>query len=145
MDIAAMKEYILENNYAPVILEKLGCHHIRDKGDYISCANKDGDNQSAVTLYLNTNLTVVNYTRTLNTTKKSHDIFDLAEFYLHINFFEAVKQLCDWCDLDYYKDWNEDLPESLRLTKMLLELDNTINIEDDDAPLKPIPEHILSY
>lgn len=145
MDIAAMKEYILENNYAPVILEKLGCHHIKDKGDYLTCGNPDGDNNSSVTLYLNTNLTVVNYTRTLNTTKKSHDIFDLAEFYLHINFFEAVKQLCDWCDLDYYKDWNEDLPESLRLTKMLLELDNTINIEDDDAPLKPIPEHILSY
>ena len=140
-----MKEYILENNYAPVILEKLGCHHIKDKGDYISCANKDGDNPNAITLYLNTNLTVVNYTRTLNINKKSHDIFDLAEFYLNINFFEAVKQLCDWCDLDYYKDWNEDLPESLRITKLLMELDNTTSIDDDNTPLKPIPDHVLSY
>ena len=146
MDIPAMKEYILENNYAPVILEKLGCHHIKDKGDYISCANKDGDNPNAITLYLNTNLTVVNYTRTLNINKKSHDIFDLAEFYLNINFFEAVKQLCDWCDLDYYKDWNEDLPESLRITKFLMELDNTTSIDiDDNTPLKPIPDHVLSY
>lgn len=145
MDIPAMKEYILENNYAPVILEKLGCHHIKDKGDYISCANKDGDNPNAITLYLNTNLTVVNYTRTLNINKKSHDIFDLAEFYLNINFFEAVKQLCDWCDLDYYKDWNEDLPESLRITKLLMELDNTTSIDDDNTPLKPIPDHVLSY
>ena len=145
MDIPAMKEYILDNNYAPVILEKLGCHHIKDKGDYISCSNPDGDNQSAVTLYLNSNLTVVNYTRTLNPAKKSHDIFDLAEFYLNINFFEAVKQLCDWCDLDYYKDWNEDLPESLRITKMLMELDSTTSIDDDNTPLKPIPESILTY
>lgn len=146
MDIPAMKEYILENNYAPVILEKLGCHHIKDKGDYISCANKDGDNPNAITLYLNTNLTVVNYTRTLNINKKSHDIFDLAEFYLNINFFEAVKQLCDWIDLSYYKDWNEDLPESLRITKLLMELDNTTSIDtDDNTPLKPIPDHILSY
>ena len=140
-----MKEYILENNYAPVILEKLGCHHIKDKGDYISCANKDGDNPNAITLYLNTNLTVVNYTRTLNINKKSHDIFDLAEFYLNINFFEAVKQICDWIELSYYKDWNEDLPESLRITKLLMELDNTTSIDDDNTPLKPIPDHILSY
>lgn len=145
MDIAAMKEYILENNYAPDILEKLGCHHIKDKGDYLSCSNPDGDNTSAVTLYLNTNLTVVNYTRTLNPNKKSHDIFDLVEFYLKINFFEAVKQLCDWCDLDYYKDWNEDIPESLKITKMLMELDGSTFIEDDNSPLKPIPEHILTY
>lgn len=141
-----MKEYILENNYAPVILEKLGCHHIKDKGNYITCGNADGgDNPCAVTLYLNTNLTVVNYTRTLNINKKSHDIFDLAEFYLNVNFFEAVKQLCDWCDLDYYKDWNEDLPESLRITKLLVELDNTTSIDDDNTPLKPIPDHVLSY
>ncbi len=146
MDIPAMKEYILENNYAPVILEKLGCHHIKDKGNYITCGNADGgDNPCAVTLYLNTNLTVVNYTRTLNINKKSHDIFDLAEFYLNVNFFEAVKQLCDWCDLDYYKDWNEDLPESLRITKLLVELDNTTSIDDDNTPLKPIPDHVLSY
>jgi DNA primase len=145
MDIPAMKEYILENNYAPVILEKLGCHHIKDKGDYITCGNPDGDNNSSVTLYLNTNLTVVNYTRTLNINKKSHDIFDLAEFYLNVNFFEAVKQLCDWCDLDYYKDWNEDLPESLRITKLLVELDNTTSIDDDNTPLKPISDHVLSY
>ena len=145
MDIAAMKEYILENNYAPVILEKLGCHHIKDKGDYITCGNADGDNPNAITLYLNTNLAVVDYTRTLSTNKKSHDIFDLAEFFLNLNFFETVKQLCDWCDLDYYKDWNEDLPESLRITKMLMELNNSVSIDEDNTPLKPIPDHILSY
>ncbi len=145
MDISAMKEYILENDYVPVILEQLGCHHIKDKGDYISCGNPDGDNNGACVVYLDTNLTVVNYTRTLNAAKKSHDIFDLAEFYLKINFFEALKKLCDWCDLDYYKDWNEDLPESLRITKMLMELNNSVDTEEDNSPLKPIPEHILSY
>jgi len=145
MDIPMMKEYILENGYVETILENLGCHHIKDKGDYITCGNADGgDNPCAVTVYLNTNLTVVNYTRSLNN-KKCHDIFDLAEFYLKINFFEAVKQLCDWISLDYYKDWNEDLPEAIRLTKLLLELDSGVNTEEDNAPLKPIPEVILSY
>ena len=145
MDIPMMKEYILENGYVETILENLGCHHIKNKGDYITCGNADGgDNPCAVTVYLNTNLTVVNYTRLLNN-KKCHDIFDLAEYYLNINFFEAVKQLCDWCDLDYYKDWDEDLPEAIKLTKLLLELDSGVNSDEDNAPLKPIPEVILSY
>lgn len=144
MDIPMMKEYILENGYVETILENLGCHHIKDKGDYITCGNPDGDNQSAVTVYLNTNLTVVNYTRLLNN-KKCHDIFDLAEYYLNINFFEAVKQLCDWCDLDYHRDFDEDLPEAIKLTKLLLELDSGVNSDEDNAPLKPIPEVILSY
>lgn len=145
MDIHLMKEYILDNNYVSLILDKLGCHHIKDMGEYITCGNPDGDNANAVTIYLNTNLTVINYTRSLNLEKKSHDIFDLAGFYLNLNFFETVKQICDWVDLDYYKNWDEDLPESLSITKMLLEMNNGDEIEDEDIALKPIPETILSY
>lgn len=145
MDIRLMKEYILDNSYTPFILENLGCHHIKDKGEYITCGNPDGDNANAVTVYLNANLTVVNYTRSLNSEKKSQDIFDLAGFYLNLNFFETVKQICDWIDLDYYKDWDEDLPESLSITKMLIEMNSGNETEDEDILLKPISENILSY
>lgn len=140
-----MKEYILDNGYIPFILEKMCCHHIKEKGEYITCGNPDGDNVNSVTVYLNANLTVVNYTRSLNCKKKLHDIFDLAGFYLNLNFFETVKQICDWIDLDYYKDWDEDLPESLSITKMLMEMNSGEKIEDEDIALKPIPETILSY
>lgn len=145
MDIHLMKEYILDNGYIPFILEKMCCHHIKEKGEYITCGNPDGDNVNSVTVYLNANLTVVNYTRSLNCEKKSHDIFDLAGFYLNLNFFETVKQICDWIDLDYYKNWDEDLPESLSITKMLMEMNSGEEIEDEDIALKPIPETILSY
>lgn len=145
MDIHLMKEYILDNNYVAFILENLGCYYIKKHDNYISCTNPDGNNSSAVTVYLNSNLTVVNYTRSLNPAKKSHDIFDLAEFYLNLNFFETVKKICDWIDLDYYKDWDEDLPESLNITKMLLEMNSGEEIEDEDTALKPISETILSY
>ncbi len=145
MDIRLMKEYISDNNYVPFILENLGCHHIKDKGEYITCGNPDGDNTNAVTVYHNANLTVVNYTRSLNSEKNSHDIFDLAGFYLNLNFFETVKQICDWIDLDYYKDWDEDLPESLSITKMLMEMNSGGETEDEDIALKPISENILSY
>lgn len=140
-----MKEYILDNNYVSFILESLGCHHIKNKDEYIICANPDGNNTNAVTVYLNANLTVINYTRSLNSEKKSHDIFDLAGFYLNLNFFETVKQVCGWIDLDYYKDWDEDLPESLSITKMLMEMNSGGENEEEDIALKPIPETILSY
>ncbi len=145
MDISLMKEYILDNGYIPLILENSGCHHIKNKGDYITFANPDGDNANAATVYLNNNLTVINYTRSLNPEKRSHDIFDLVGFYLNMNFFETLKQICDWTDLDYYKDWDEDLPESLAITKMLLEMNNGGEIEDEDIKLKPISEKILTY
>lgn len=145
MDIRLMKEYILDNNYVSFILENLGCHHIKNKGEYITCGNPDGDNANAVTVYLNANLTVVNYTRSINSEKKSHDIFDLAGFYLNLNFFETIKQICDWIDIDYYKNWDEDLPESLSITKMLMEMNSSSETEDEDISLKPISETILSY
>lgn len=145
MDVSMMKEYILENGYIPVILENSGCHGIKNKGGYITCANPDGDNLNAVTVYLNPNLTAINYTRSINSDKNSHDIFDLIGFYLNLNFFETVKRICDWIELDYYKDWEEDLSESLRITKMLLEMNNGGEIEDEDIKLKPISEKILTY
>lgn len=117
-----MKEYISENEFIPIILENSGCHHIKNNGNYISCANPDGDNQNAVTVYLNSNLTVINYTRSIDPDKNSHDIFDLVGFYLNLNFFETVNRICEWIDLDYYKNWDEELPESLAITKMLVEI-----------------------
>ncbi len=63
MDIRLMKEYISDNNYVPFILENLGYHQYKDKGEYITCGNSDGDNTNAVTVYHNANLTVGAVTR----------------------------------------------------------------------------------
>ena len=57
----------------------------------------------------------------------------------------SIKWICDVLDIDYYSDGNENLPESLSITKMLLELQANDNTESDEKPLKPIPEKILTY
>lgn len=36
MDIPVLKEKILENDYVPIILEELGCHHISKKQNGIN-------------------------------------------------------------------------------------------------------------
>ena len=55
MDVQSLKEYILDNEKLPEILQEIGCHSIHDHGGYITCGNKTGDNKSAIVIYLNEN------------------------------------------------------------------------------------------
>ena len=146
MDIEMLKEHILENDLIPKILEELGCHHIRKKDGYFQCANPDGDNVTAVCVYENTNLTTINYTRDISNGKNIHtDLISLVEFYKNETFPYAVKWICDVLDIDYYSNLDEDLPKSLQLTKMLVEMQSVDTEAETEKPLKPIPEKILSY
>lgn len=146
MDIEILKEHILENNFIPTILEELGCHHIRKKDGYFQCANPDGDNVTAVCVYENTNLTTINYTRDISNGKNIHtDLISLVEFYKNETFPYAVKWICDILDIDYYSNLDEDLPKSLQLTKMLVEMQSVDTESETEKPLKPISEKILSY
>ena len=146
MDIEILKEHILENNFIPTILEELGCHHIRKKDGYYQCCNPDGDNTTAVCVYENTNLTTINYTRDISNGKNIHtDLISLVEFYKNESFPYAVKWICDVLDIDYYSNLDEDLPKSLQLTKMLVEMQSVDTDTETEKPLKPIPEKILSY
>ena len=146
MDIEILKEHILENNFIPTILEELGCHHIRKKDGYFQCANPDGDNVTAICVYENTNLTTINYTRDISNGKNIHtDLISLVEFYKNETFPYAVKWICDVLDIDYYSNLDEDLPKSLQLTKMLVEMQSVDTEAETEKPLKPIPEKILSY
>lgn len=136
----------MENKCIPTILENLGCHSIKDKGDYYQCANPDGDNKAAITVYCNNNLTTINYTRDISKGKNNGtDIFSLVEFFEDVNFFKALNLICTWVGINYYYDFDADLPESLRLTKLILEMQQGDSISNDDTALKPISENILGY
>ncbi len=145
MDIQNLKNHIFENGLISTVLEQLGCHHICHKSGYWQCANPDGDNPTAVSVYENDNLTTVDYTRNISKNKSGTDILDLVMFFENCNFFTAIKQICAWIDLDYYADPYEELPESLRITKLIMAMQENDSEEDEDRPLKPIPEKILNY
>ena len=141
----SLKEHILNEDLSEQVLEAIGCHSIVKHGnDYIKCGNKDGDNKSAITLYLNENLTVVNYTRTLSKTKRATDLIDLVMFNEGLSFPEALKFVCNIVGLDFYHNTLEDIPESLQLIKMLQGMLSNSDA-DDSQPLKPINNKILSY
>ena len=145
MDIESLKENILENDLIPVVLEEVGCHHIKHRDGFYQCANPDGDNTTAVCVYENTNLTTINYTRDITNGRKGSDLISLVEFYNNETFPHAIKWICDVLDIDYYSNPEDELPESLKLTKMLLDLQENDNVEEEEKPLKPISERILSY
>lgn len=138
VDVQSLKEYILDNEKLPEILQEIGCHSIHDHGGYITCGNKTGDNKSAIVIYLNENLTVVNYTRTMTSSKRTTDIFDLICYNEDYSFPEALKFCCNLFGLDYYQE-PEEVPESLQILKMLQQM-ATEEDDFDDTPLKPIPE-----
>lgn len=144
MQVSELKEYLLNNNLVKDVLVALGCNHVRNRGGYISAANPDGgDNKQAIIVYLNDNLTCIDYTRTISKTKRATDIFDLISYFKDYTFAEALKWTCDVVGLNYYKEL-EELPDSLQILKMLEEMSSGSNTETE-VHLKPIPEKVLDY
>lgn len=143
MRVQNLKEYILDNSYVENILENLGCKHIKKHSNYYSATNPDGDARSVI-VYTDTNLTTINYTRNITKNKRSADIFDLISFYNDCSFPEALKYVHDLFGLDYYRDAEEDIPESLQILKLLKSME-TGEDNEKDTKLKPISEDILSY
>lgn len=143
MDIRDLKEEILNRELLPDILAELGCHHIRDKGDYIQAGNKDGDNPSSIVVYKNEYISCINYTRQITKNGRTADIFDLISYVEDCSFAEAMKFVCNIAGLEYYGE-RTDLPESLQILRMLQDM--AISDEDEDnSSVKPISEKILSY
>lgn len=146
LDVRELKNHIYENRYVEQILESIGCHHIKyhSSGGYWTAANKDGDNKLAIVLRNNEILYCENYTRQMVSSARATDIIDLVCYTLQLSFPEALKYICNEIGVSYYHDFDEDIPESFRILKLLEEM-NSNSDEEKDRPLKPISEDVLAY
>jgi DNA primase len=144
MDSYQLKEYIIENNKVEFILQELGCVSIKYHNGYWTCGNPPpSDNRQAITVYNNEFLNVINYTKDLGTDKS--DIFTLIEYINKCNFFEAMLWCCNILEIDYYHSPTFDLPESIRITKMLMKMKSNEEEEEDDTPIRVLDEKVLKY
>lgn len=143
MQVNELKEYLLNNELCEDVLTALGCGHVRNRGEYISAQNPDGNNKQAITLYLNENLNCIDYTRQISKTKRATDIFDLVAYFKQCTFAESMKWVCDTVGLDYYHE-PDGVPESLKILRFLREMSNDGN-DEDNRSVVPIPEEILNY
>lgn len=145
LDVRELKNYIYENHFAEQILENIGCHHIQyHSSGYWTAANKNGDNKLAIVLRNNEFLYCENYTRQMVSSARATDLIDLVCYTLQLSFPEALKYICTEIGVSYYHDFNENVPESFRILKLLEEMKSNSD-EEKDRPLKPISEGILSY
>ena len=142
MDIRDLKEEILNRELISDILSEIGCHHIQDRGEYFSCGNRDGDNPRAIVVYKNEYIGCTNYTRQITKNGRAADIFDLIAYAEECSFAEAMKFVCNLAGIDFYGE-TQALPESLQIIKLLKSM-SIGEDEEDDSPVKPISEKILS-
>lgn len=147
MDVKELKEYIYDNNYSEQILQSIGCHHIKfhSSNQYWTCANATGDNKSAIVLYNTEYLICVNYTRQMVKTNRATDLIDLVCYTKELSFPEGLKYICDEIGISYYHNFEEEIPESLKILKLIQEMNTDGLHENEDKPLEPISEDILSY
>lgn len=142
MDVRDLKEEIINRELLSDILSELGCHHIQDRGDYLTCGNRDGDNTRSIVVYKNEYISCTNYTRQITKNGRAADIFDLIAYIRDCSFAEAMKFACELAGIDYYGE-REDLPESLQILRMLKDM--SIDCDEENSCVKPISEKILSY
>lgn len=151
MDIKQLKNYLYENpDKLQYVLEECGFGHIKKHNgspdDYFTLSNIDGDNQTAITVYLSEHLLSINYTREICSNKTSCDVLDLICFARGGNFFENLKWVAETSGISYYADLKSDIPESIRLIKKLKEMLSKVESdEEDNKPITPKDETILSY
>ena len=146
MNIRELKLYIYENKYVEQILESIGCHHVKyhASNGYWTCANATGDNNNAIVIYNDEPLFCTNYTRQMINTSRATDIIDLVSYTKSLDFVSTIKFMCNEIGVDYYHDFNEDIPMSFQILKMIDEM-NTGDVKNVDQPLTPISENILDY
>lgn len=146
MDVKHLKEFVYENNRIVDILTELGMHHIRwcDGNKYITCAMPDGDNPSSTVIYNNEHFNVTAYTRNIKDPFNNSDLISLTCFVKKLYFSQAIKYLCDLCGLDYYTNSEEELPASILWMRQLRQMNTGIN-DEEEIPLKPIDDYVLTY
>lgn len=144
LDIQELKQYILDNNLIETILLEIGCHDIKHKNGFFQCANADGDNTTAICVYEQENLSTVNYTRQMINTNRATDLIDLVCYTMDLSFVKGLEFICDVIGLDYYHDFEEELPDSFKVIKMLKQMELGF-VNEQEKPLIPIDECILNY
>ena len=146
MDIRELKQYIYDNNYVETLLISIGCHSIKfhPNNNYWSCANKTGDNKTAIIVYNNEWLTCVNFTRKMTQNNSKCDLITLVCYTLNTDFPQAVSFICNEIGISYYHDFRADMPSSFKVLEMLSSMNSNSEIKDD-VPLLPIDENVLNY
>lgn len=156
MTVGELKAYIYDNDKVRDILEAIGCHHIRfhKEKSYWSCANCDGDNETAINVRQNEGLNVKNYTRDNKFDERS-DIFTLVQYNLGVqkkpnSFYDAIKFVHSVLGLKFsYKKeeikQQQEKPDPLMRFKMIKRRNQICIANDYDALNESVINNYVPY
>lgn len=147
MDVQFLKDKLLEEDRIVDLLTELGCHHIKQSNHMVQAANPDGDNPTAICIYLNENLTTLNYTRQMlpSGQTRTTDIIDLVSFVREYTFFKSLQWICSINGWDYYEE-EPELDYAMQTLDVIDQLNKEYAVDpEDNTPIKPIDPKILSY
>ena len=144
MEAKIIKEYIFNNNKVEYVLEQLGMHHIKwhNGEEYITCGMPDGDNPNSTTVYNDSFLGVIAYTRDIKDAYGISDIISLVTFVRQCFFTESINWLCELLGLDYYSE-EQIIDFSIQYENRILALCKQSKIDNAEV-LKPISEEVLN-
>lgn len=107
MNANELKEYIISNDKAYLILEDLGFHKLKDNGEYITCAVPNYNNPQGFSM-LKENLYCNSFTT--NFSFKGH-IFDLVMHIKKCEFGDCMRYIHKLLDLKYEYNGKETKPK----------------------------------
>lgn len=134
MTITELKKYIYTENKIEFILQQIGCHSIKyhNSKDYYTCANYNGDNQSAIRIKNNEYLNCDNYTRTKEFSENA-DLITLVQYNKNIEFLDAIKYLHNILGLKFiYKKEDKTIEkiDPLQIFKKVKYKRHSVNVLD---------------
>lgn len=149
MTVNELKQYIFENEKIEHALESIGCHHIKYHAnkEYYSCANYDGDNETAINIKNNSYLNVINWTRPSDFDEMA-DLITLTQYNKKISFVEAVKYLHSVLGLEFKYQGRvkkkPKIPRFIQHYKKHMDV-NRINVEEIDVLDEEVLDDYVPY
>lgn len=142
MEVEVLYNRISADNKFKLILDKLGMHHISDKGNYITCGMPDGNNPNSTVIYKNTFL-VEAHTRNIEDKYGHKNLISLVMFIKKIYFLNAIKWVCKICDYDYYgADYKK--PKLLSFLDNIKSMRSCEKNKEKEIKNEPLNENILN-
>lgn len=153
IDIIQLKQYILEHEQIEFILKSIECHgiqhHNKRSKQYYTCANKNGDNKTAILIYEDAYLKCINYTRKMSDNDDAADLLTLVSYTKGIKLRETIKYLHHLLGLEYtstYKKPKQEEKESpLEIFRKVKKRRNACNVADLEICGEAILDEFLPY
>ena len=152
IDIVQLKEYIVQHEKIEFVLESIGCHSIQYHNIkcYYTCANKDGDNKSAIVVYANEYLRCINYTRKMSDVDDGADLLTLTSFNMNFKLKDTIRYLHQLLNLEYTTSYKKrkvdvDADSPLEIFRKVKRRRSSCNIADLDICGEEILDEFLPY